>query len=323
MSQSNYSNEMICSLTSILTQANKFQEVLSKDNLWSSCYGNDYLSMMYLADLHESPQQNKLFFDIGANKGYTIVSWLSMWMPEKDINPKSLYRYLSQVLKINDCGVCSDCNETILNTVQINNPMDTILKIHAFEPMKSTYQILDQACAWMNLSTLHVHRLAISNTTGTANMKKCPAGGEACGLMTRDDTASNDNIFQTPTMTLDDFVEQKNIQQKIDLLKIDTEGADPLVLQGAKKLFSKKQIRLLIFENHGVGTWKTTSLLTVIEFLSKEGFICYMLGKTGLARLTNCWSPVFEIKRWSNVLCVHREEKHLRLFLDRLLITHI
>ncbi|CAF1377641.1 unnamed protein product [Adineta ricciae] len=56
---------------------------------------------------------------------------------------------------------------------------------------------------------------------------------------------------------------------------------------------------------------------------SKEGFICYMLGKTGLARLTNCWSTVFEVKSWSNVLCVHREEEHLRRFLDRLLITHI
>ncbi|CAF1377655.1 unnamed protein product [Adineta ricciae] len=312
MSQSNYSNKMICSLTSILTQANKFHEVLSKDDLWSSCYGNDYLSMLYLADLHNPWLQNKLFFDIDANKGYTIASWLSIWMPEKNVDPKSLYKYLSHILKINDCGVCSDCNETILNTVQINNPTYKRLTIHAFEPMKSTYEILDQVRTWMNLSTLYVHQLAISNSTGTANMKKCPAGGEVCGLITNDDTARNDKVFQTPTVTLDDFIEQKKIQQKIDLLKIDTEGAHPLALQGAKKLFSRKQIiRLLIFENHGISTWKTTSLLTVIDFLGKEGFICYMLGKTGLARLTNCWSPVFEVKSWSNVLCVHREEEHL------------
>ncbi|CAF1220708.1 unnamed protein product [Adineta steineri] len=323
MSQSTYPNEKICCLTSILTQANKFQQLLSKDDVWSACYRNDYLSMIYLADLNKSLQQKKLLFDIGANKGYTIALWLSMWMPEIGVNPRSLYMYLSQVLKIDDCGVCTDCNETISNSVPINNRISTTLEIHAFEPMESTYQALRQVSTWINISTLYIHEIAISNTTGIANMKKCPVGSELCGLLAIDHSTSNEKVFQTSTITLDEFVEQKNIQQKIDLLKIDTEGADPLVLQGAKKLFAKKQIRILIFENHGIGTWKTTSLLTVIEFLSKEGFICYMLGKTGLARLTNCWSPAFDIKRWSNVLCVHREEEHVRHFLDQLLITNI
>jgi hypothetical protein len=123
-------------------------------------------------------------------------------------------------------------------------------------------------------------------------------------------------------MTLDDFVEQKQIKQKIDLLKIDTEGADPLVLQGANKLLSQEKIRILIFENHGIGAWKTTSLLRVIESLSNKGFICYMLGKTGMARLTDCWSSVYDVKYWSNVLCVHRREKRLRCLLNQLLIIN-
>jgi hypothetical protein len=154
-------------------------------------------------------------------------------------------------------------------------------------------------------------------------MSKCPLGGEGCGLMSVGRVVPNETTFETQTMTLDDFVKQKKIKQKIDLLKIDAEGADPLVLQGANKLLSQGQIRMLIFENHEIGAWKTTSLLQVIESLNNKGYICYMLGKTGTARLTDCWSSVFDVKFWSNVLCVHRREKSLRLFLDELLISNM
>jgi hypothetical protein len=133
----------------------------------------------------------------------------------------------------------------------------------------------------------------------------------------------NERPFKTKTITLDDFVEQNKIKQQIDLLKIDTEGADPLVLQGAKKLFSQEQIRMIIFENHRVGAWETTSLLEVIESLNSYGLTCYMIGKTGIARLTNCWSPLFDVKKWSNILCVHRREERLQRFLEQLCIVHI
>jgi hypothetical protein len=63
-----------CSEDYALTQVKKFQELLSKNRDWSACYANDYLSKLYLADFNISEQQNKLFFDVGANKGYTIAA---------------------------------------------------------------------------------------------------------------------------------------------------------------------------------------------------------------------------------------------------------
>ncbi|UJR08079.1 hypothetical protein I4U23_012356 [Adineta vaga] len=323
-SQSSYAEHVTCSANDILVQANKFQQLFSQDKFWSACYKNDYLTMLYLADLNKPRQQKKLLFDIGANKGYNIAAWLSMWKPEMGINSKTLHEFLSQLLNANHCGVCSDCNETTPSNIQTSSYLDTTFEIHAFEPIESTYKVLRQIRTWMNISTLYIHQLAITNTTGIANMRKCPVGGESCGLMNEDDPVSeNEKVFQTQTMTLDDFVKQKKIRTKIDLLKIDTEGADPLVLQGAKKLFSKEQVRMLIFENHEIGAWKTTRLLTVIETLNMQGFTCYMLGKTGLVLLTNCWSSALDVKQWSNVLCIHRREKHLLRLLDALLITSI
>jgi FkbM family methyltransferase len=254
--QDYYSDDWKCSQDNILIQAKMLQCILAENIRWSACYGNGYLEKLYLADLNVAHRQNKLLFDIGANKGYTIASWLSTWMPERGIDTKSLYDYLSQVLKINDCGVCSDCKENMESNLQRNNHLGTTLEIHAFEPMKSTYQVLFQVSTWINISTLYIHQLAISNNTGVANLSECPVGGEGCGLISVGRAVPNETIFQSQTMTLDDFVKQKKIKQKIDLLKIDTEGADPLVLQGAKQLFSREQIRMLIFENHEIGAWK-------------------------------------------------------------------
>ncbi len=310
-----------CSQNNTLTQAAKFQQLLSKDSRWSACYANVYHFKLYLADLNVPHQRKKLFFDVGANKGYTIATWLSTWKPKMGFNPKNLYDYLSQVLKIDDCGACLDCKETTQTNLQRNNYLDTTVEIYAFEPMKSTYDVLLQVRTQFNISNLYIYQLAISNATGIAAVAKCPVGAESCGLTSIGHVPSKEAVFQIQTMTLDDFVEQKKIKQKIDLLKIDTEGADPLVLQGADKLLSQEKIRMLIFENHGIGAWKTTSLLTVIKSLSNKGFICYMLGKTGIARLTDCWSSVYDVKYWSNVLCVHRREKRLRDLVDLLLIT--
>jgi hypothetical protein len=120
-------------------------------------------------------------------------------------------------------------------------------------------------------------------------------------------------------MTLDDFVQQMNIKQEIDLLKIDTEGADPFVLHGAKKLFSQERIRMLVFECHNVGMWKRIRLVDVLRSLENKGFICHLIGKTGMIRLTKCWFPIYDLKWSSNILCVHRRQKRLRHFLNQLL----
>ena len=49
-------------------------------------------------------------------------------------------------------------------------------------------------------------------------------------------------------MSLDDFADKYRLD-KIDVLKIDTEGYEPLVFRGAQRLISEHRIRLFIFEH--------------------------------------------------------------------------
>ncbi|KAA6351940.1 hypothetical protein EZS27_000737 [termite gut metagenome] len=57
------------------------------------------------------------------------------------------------------------------------------------------------------------------------------------------------NLIEVDVCTLDDYAAANNIS-KINVLKIDTEGADTWVLYGAKELLRNKKIDHIFFENN-------------------------------------------------------------------------
>ncbi|CAF1104882.1 unnamed protein product [Adineta steineri] len=309
-----------CTINESILQGKKYQELHREITFWSACYSNDYLIQHYLSDIDMPSDGKMLFFDIGANKGYTIASWISLWMPYLGINTRSLGNYLRTKLNLDDCGACSDCKEDKIEILNLTSRVNKTIEIYAFEPQPPTYKLLNHVHQWMNISFLHLYDLAISNETGTGLLMKCHPGGEACGLNAKSDKKNLSTHIQANLITLDKFIEDHKIYRKIDLLKVDTEGFDPLVIQGANTLLTRHQIRLFIFEYHTVGMWSKTSLQYVITYLDNKGYLCYQIGKTGIFRLTGCWSTFFETRFWSNVLCISRRESRLIKFIEMLLI---
>lgn len=59
-----------------------------------------------------------------------------------------------------------------------------------------------------------------------------------------------------PLTTVDAMVESLQLQ-RLFLLKIDTEGFDPLVLRGASKTLAGHKVDLLLFEYNSGGVWGT------------------------------------------------------------------
>ena len=60
---------------------------------------------------------------------------------------------------------------------------------------------------------------------------------------------NNSSSIEVKVDTLDNYAENNNIS-KIDVLKIDTEGADTWVLYGAKRLLKEKKISHIFFEHN-------------------------------------------------------------------------
>ena len=137
--------------------------------------------------------------------------------------------------------------------------------IYSFEPIKATYDELRAAtrthpriqsfhCAMgaqKGIGTIHV---ASDSRKSSINY---PRG---------------DRTEQIDLATLDEFVGEKAIRT-IDFLKIDTEGHELDVLQGATSLLRAQRIQLLMLECEPIATGAGfTSLATVATFLEQFSY---------------------------------------------------
>ena len=131
---------------------------------------------------------------------------------------------------------------------------------------------------------------------------------------------NNVSKVDVPTITLDVHFARYRLDdddEKINLLKIDTEGNDLRVLRGATSLLTQNKIDVILFEYGHI--WSTSSedtskdnLEHTSKWLHAHGFNVFLLGDAdpgvddvALLDLTP-WHPQFEVWWWSNVLAIHR-----------------
>ena len=169
------------------------------------------------------------------------------------------------------------------------------LKVYSFEPQSEIFKKLKKK--FKSRKNVFVYNKAISNV----NMKK----KLNINLKTSTSTFSNYNknsywkktkdfvltgfkkssIIRSElvqSITLDNFCEKKKIKN-IDLLKIDTEGHEAEVLQGAKKLL-KKNVKYILIEFHFSKIYKNYNKNKIEKILKKNNF--YLIRKFKFPFLT-------------------------------------
>ena len=97
----------------------------------------------------------------------------------------------------------------------------------------------------------------------------------------------------------------------VDVLKVDAEGADRDVLDGAESLLAANRIRVVLFEyGHGwlAGQSDTSAanLETTVKWLDGLGYDVYLVGDVLLPLHGGCWFAELETWAWSNVVAVSR-----------------
>ncbi len=110
--------------------------------------------------------------------------------------------------------------------------------------------------------------------------------------------------YQIQQITLDDYVDQNNIQQ-IDFLKIDVEGHEFAVLEGCARLLRENRIRAIQFEFNEMHTISRVFLKDFIALL--PDFAIYRMDTHMLHKLT--YSPREEIFQFQNIFCIKKSDK--------------
>lgn len=94
-------------------------------------------------------------------------------------------------------------------------------------------------------------------------------------------TSVGSNIVTVPCVTLDSFCQNHSIQE-IAFLKVDVEGYEEFVFQGAAKLLSKQQIKVIYYEvcpNNAIKAGLKPEYAT--QILIDNGYQIYELNEKG------------------------------------------
>jgi len=163
-------------------------------------------------------------------------------------------------------------------------------KVYAFEATGSTYsklqqRILQEKCR--NISVFHnavysenkqiefnefPEEYSVWNSIGTPKMLNPDGSGEYVPIV---------NTEVVEAISLDSFCQEHNIE-KIDYLKVDVEGAESDVLQGASQLLKNQAVKFIQFEiSQKMLEGLNRDAKFTFDILNKNGYECHRISPNG------------------------------------------
>lgn len=179
--------------------------------------------------------------------------------------------------------------------------------IQCFEPVPDTFDQLNN-----NLGNCGVglNKIAMSNSIGTKTFNYYNKNTRLARLSTfyRRSKEIEQRLSMQPvqiqvqTSTLDTFCQQHSVTH-IDYLKIDTEGAELDVLQGAQRILSEQRVKKLQFEYGGNFEDAGITLHEVCQLLTKHGYSIFRILPEGIVHISQ-WRQSLENFKYSNYLVI-------------------
>ena len=159
------------------------------------------------------------------------------------------------------------------------------MRCFAFEPAPSNYEILRTNVAINNLGErVKTFELALADRKGTGVLK-VPSSGDEDGLACIGSPLRFKDWleFEVPVSTVDDFVRKHGIEN-VDLMKIDTEGAEASILEAGRDLFDAGRVDFIVMEVNLTGLQNMgTDIDGLFELARDLGFIVCLLQADGSA----------------------------------------
>ena len=150
--------------------------------------------------------------------------------------------------------------------------------LYAFEPCALTYTNLKANLLKNKLTAVQAIHAALSDQTGEANLYINASLKDALNSL-EDPSYSDAEVVGrevVQTITLDDFVVRENIA-RVDVMKVDVEGAELQVFRGGRKLLERPDAPLILYEGYSWCTagfhYHPVELMWLLEEFGYELFI--------------------------------------------------
>ena len=139
--------------------------------------------------------------------------------------------------------------------------------VHAFEPVPDNFVRLTRNLTLNNFANVLCQQLALADKSGHTVFYTATAGNSGIGSLEKRGEA--DRPIEIEMTTVDDYCAGHNIS-RVDLMKVDVEGAELLVFRGAERLLSADEAPIIMFETDEVLTARFGSSSTLIKSLLQQ-----------------------------------------------------
>ena len=179
--------------------------------------------------------------------------------------------------------------------------------IYAFEPIQNNYEMMYPHYYFRN--NVKPFLGAMSNVSGKAKMKWYKNSSEVAemsNMFGRPEVEKKLNLtieeVEVNTSTIDDFANMNDVDI-IDFLKIDTEGAEQMVLEGAHDYLKNNAIKYIQFEYGGCFKDSGATLKQCMQLLSNAGYSVYRMFVDGIISIKE-WTDDLENYQHSNYFAI-------------------
>lgn len=183
--------------------------------------------------------------------------------------------------------------------------------IYAFEPHPATFSLLQQAAEGCGFEAINCGMGAVTGVLNLYDRQEADGNGTEHASVYRDVIEGIHHVSSTEVevrlSTVDTFVSERTLD-RITLLKIDTEGHEYQVLQGAVKTLADGNVELIQIEFNEMNTVSRVFFRDFYTLLG-ERYDMYRLLPGGLLPITKYRPLMCEIFAYQNLLFVRRGSK--------------
>jgi len=185
--------------------------------------------------------------------------------------------YILESLRIDDVFIDIGANIGIYSLLA--SSVITKGNIYAFEPFPMSYIRLEENIRLNDIRNIQVVKKIVSNDSRFEYFKT-EKESEINHIAYKD----KERLTRISSVKLDDFINKNNIKN-ISLMKIDVEGAEMKVLQGAEKSINNKKILKILIELNKNNQHFGTDNQKIAKWLEKKQFTLYFMERGNLKKV--------------------------------------
>jgi len=168
----------------------------------------------------------------------------------------------------------------------------TCREVYAFEPTKGVFAVLEKNTRLNQLRNVKSFQAAVTDRAGTLKLYHHPSGSGSNSIV-----SVSDSFEEVPAVALDDVIPSGT---PVGFLKIDVQGAEELVLKGAKRI---------ITESHPTILFELDSKSNIGDLLAAYGFLRSLGYEFAIINSSGKLEAILEPLNEKNIIATYRERQ--------------